>query len=320
MDGKNFNPTGPRKDRAKFSARGIEFVLAAVLIVAAGLKVYQRFLHFDPRIAPQGILQFCALIQAEILLCIWLCLGGFPRARFVVCLTCFSSFAVEAIFMAAHARPSCGCFGNVKIAPQISAGFDLSAVAALLWTRCLRRDEKPMRIARAISGLGAAMVVSALLWSIYFLRPTAVVADNKTVSAPDGTLVVLEPASWVNTPFPFFNEIDCGNQLRRGRWLLVLYHYDCDSCRQAIPKYRSLALNSRNDSGQPYLAFIAVPPLAPGGQDPVPPSASYAHLSLRPDHDWFATTPVVVALQDGKVLVAADGENAVRPPDIPQWR
>jgi hypothetical protein len=51
----------------------------------------------------------------------------------------------------------------------------------------------------------------------------------------------------------------------------------------------------------------------------VAPSSSYLRLSLKPDHDWFATTPVVAALVDGNVLWANEGEDAVHPPELPDF-
>jgi hypothetical protein len=102
--------------------------------------------------------------------------------------------------------------------------------------------------------------------------------------------------------------------------LVVLYHSDCDSCQQAIPQYQRVAAQASNDSNQPRIAFVSMPPAAPPGQDPVADSPAYLHLALKPDHDWFATTPVVAALADGQVIAAFDGEQAVHPPDVSVWR
>jgi thiol-disulfide isomerase/thioredoxin len=120
-----------------------------------------------------------------------------------------------------------------------------------------------------------------------------------------GGLVVLEPASWLNHPFPLLDEIDNSAPLRAGRWLVLFYHYDCSDCQTAIPAYEALA-------NRVHIAFVAMPPL---GQSPVTDSPQYLNLRLRPDHDWFATTPLVVTLEDGQVAAFAEGENAIHPPD-----
>ena len=114
------------------------------------------------------------------------------------------------------------------------------------------------------------------------------------------------------------------NPLRQGRWLVVLYHPDCDSCRAAIPLYAALATATEaaaeRDQTKPRIAFVAMPPVVTPADDPVVPSTAYLHLNLKPDHDWFATTPVVAAIDDGRVIFAAEGEQAVQPPTIAAWR
>jgi hypothetical protein len=300
-------------------ARGVETVLALVLMIAAVLKGYQLFSHSSPVIP--GLMRskiiLAVLIEAEILLSVWLLVGGFRRIRFIIALVCFSMFAVAAGYEAFRAMPSCGCFGNVKVPPAITAAFDVLAVIALWITRPRRlrvTNVLPSR-RRALCGAIVAASATAILWTGYFLKVAP--ADSLSPEAGDGDLVVLEPQSWVNLPFPLLNDIENGDQLRTGRWLLVLYHYDCDSCLQAIPNYRLWAMAAGNDDTRPRLAFIAMPPVAPEGQEPVTPSATYQRLLLRPDHDWFATTPVVVALKDGRVFVAVDGDAAIHPPQVP---
>jgi hypothetical protein len=284
-----------------------------VLLVAAALKSHQLFTGPVPPTA--GLIHsrpiLSVLIQSELLLALWLLIGGFNRARFICATTCFTLFAIVALYEAFHAMPSCGCFGNVKVPPAITAGFDIAAVIALWLTRKQPRNGSPSRW-RITIGATAALALSAALWIGFALKQTPA-ASTATGSSAD--LVILDPSAWVNKPFPLFDQIDGSAPLKSGRWLLLFYHYDCDDCRQAIPAYRALA------PGDAFrIAFIAMPPLAPAGQDPVADSTDHAHLSLRPDHDWFATTPVVAALQDGRVLAAADGEAAIHPPAIPQWR
>jgi hypothetical protein len=142
---------------------------------------------------------------------------------------------------------------------------------------------------------------------------------TKRASAHDHTtradnLIILDPSSWLNQTFPLLDEIIDGGSLQKGRWLVVFYHFDCDTCRQAIPAYLS-HLDELTVNGA-RMAFVQMPPDPPADQDLVAPSRDYLHLKLRPDRDWFATTPVVVAVEDGKVIWAKDGEDAAEPPHI----
>jgi hypothetical protein len=289
-------------------------------MVAAVLKTYQFYRHSIPFIPGliRGKLILTSSVEAEILLSIWLLVGGFAGTRSLAALICFGVFAMIAGYEALRAMPSCGCFGNVKVSPAVTATFDVVAVIALWFTRPHRPTVPSLSPSRrrALCGAVVAAAATAILWNGYLLKLAP--ANSFSAIEGDGVLVVLEPQSWLNKQLEIIGDIDSGEPLRHGRWLLVFYHYDCDDCRQAIPRYCALTTESGNSSVRSHLAFIAMPPLAPSAEeDPVPASPSYLHLKLHPSHDWFATTPVVAALQDGKVLFAADGEQAVYPPQWP---
>lgn len=296
----------------------VEVALALVLLAAGGLKSYQLF--FKPDSLAPGLLHskifVGGLVQVELLLGTWLLMGGLNRIRFFVAFICFVLFATVAGYEAMRALPSCGCFGLLKVSPKITVGLDLLAIV-LLWITRPRARQNPGKIvhrAQVVVPITLALVVSGIFWLKYFQK-------SAPAALPDSTndLVVLEPASWVNKQFALFDEIDGGGPLRRGRWLLVFYHYDCDSCREAIPIYETLATATSTKPGSPKIAFIAMPPIAPPDQEPVSSSSHCLRLTLLSDHDWFATTPVVAALDDGNVLWADDGDNAVHPPSISQW-
>lgn len=150
---------------------------------------------------------------------------------------------------------------------------------------------------------------------MYFLKIPLNSALAEAGEARAGGLLVLDPATWVGRPFPLFDEIDGSGPLRGGRWLVVMYHYDCDDCRKAIPDYQTLAVSQTGYR----VAFVAIPPFAAAGIEPVAESEDYPRLRLREDHDWFATTPVVAVLENGRVLAAAEGQAAMLPPEIPRW-
>jgi hypothetical protein len=231
----------------------------------------------------------------------------------------FSIFAAVASDEAAHAMSSCGCFGNLKIPPLLTAILDLSAVGALwwAWSRERRISISTPIMSRVLAGLALLIFLSGVLWTVYAFRFVVSVAAVSSPLAAANDLVILDSTSWLNKPFPLLSSIDGADELRSGRWYLLMYHYDCDSCLEAILNYRSFA--SAQDARSRYrVAFIAMPPLPPPGKDPVPPSDRYLHLILRPDHDWFATTPVIVELDNGLVTFAAEGDKAVHPPNQPQ--
>jgi hypothetical protein len=131
-------------------------------------------------------------------------------------------------------------------------------------------------------------------------------------------VIMLAPANWKNKSFPLFNEISTSSSLRSGRWLVVLYHYDCDSCLEAIARYRAVAVSGAAKDANVKVAFVAMPPV-PAGADPAGSCSDCLHLALRPDHDWLGTTPLVIALDQGRVLQAEQGKQALEPLVIPAW-
>jgi hypothetical protein len=302
----------------------VEAVLGAALLLGAGFKAHQLLSRSTSVILGllHGKLMLAELIQLELLLALWLLIGGFPRSRFITSITCFGLFACVAFYEAARAMPSCECFGNVKVPPLVTGSFDLAAVTSLWFTRPAWDSivERVPSRQRLFFGLTLAGLLSTGLWSAYAVRIHGHDASIAAAAAAgDGALVVLEPENWVNKPFPLLDEIDGAKDLRSGRWLVVLYHYDCDSCLEAIPRYRAFAVSEVARNAGIRVAFIAMPP-TPVGADPVGISPNYLHLALRPDHDWFATTPVAVALENARVIEARQGDHAVAPPDIPGWR
>jgi hypothetical protein len=308
-----------RADRS----RQLEILLALVLLTAAGLKGHALYRNASPILA--GLVHtkilFASIIQAEIFLSIWLLTGGLPRSRFLCAIGSFCIFAAAAIYEAVHSLPTCGCFGEIKVPPMATAGFDILVVIALWFSRPPLRAGAivPTTRNRLIAGITAAGICTTGLWAVVFFKAVSAHAENAVSAQAEGNLVVLDPASWLNKPFPLFDDIDGSNQLHSGRWLLVMYHYDCDSCLQAIPNYSILASQSLG-SRAPRIAFLAMPPVDSPGQDPVRSAPNYVRLILRANHNWFATTPVVVAIQDGQVLLAIDGEMAIHPPEVAQWR
>jgi hypothetical protein len=226
--------------------RSIERSLAVVLTTAALSKTQAQFLNsrqsnlgpFDPRDL------FALLILVELVLALWLVVGGFDRIRFICGIGCFALFLVFSLYEVSQLAPSCGCFGRARVPPAITATFDLTVVIALWFTH---RDH----------------VLCTAIWKhrkgfatgsgLVFLAGLAI-ADARTHRPSEANAgiepLVLDPIAWVNRPFPLFDSIDGASVMERGRWLLVFYHFDCDACRNAIPKYRARA-SARNNAKAP---------------------------------------------------------------------
>lgn len=70
---------------------------------------------------------------------------------------------------------------------------------------------------------------------------------------------VLELETWVGKKLPILEHIDIGDQLKKGTWLILLYHYDCPGSGQAIPMYEQMAPDLAGNEDFLRIALIAVP-------------------------------------------------------------
>jgi hypothetical protein len=120
----------------------------------------------------------------------------------------------------------------------------------------------------------------------------------------NGSVVLLEPEKWAGRPLPILGHIDVADRISAGSWTVVLYHHDCSTCLDLLPQLESKARSGRK------IALIEMPPYAPEGQSPVSRSSVCLRGRLSDQRDWFATTPVVMSLAEGRVTAVADGEQA----------
>jgi hypothetical protein len=128
----------------------------------------------------------------------------------------------------------------------------------------------------------------------------------------DGKFVILKPKTWLGRPFALIEHIDVGSQLAKGQWFVLLYQDDCPDCHKAIPIYEDLAGRSTTTR----VALIEMPPYGNRAGDGRlgPPGCVRGRLSDK--RDWFATTPLVVLVREGKVLAALAKEWIERPDEF----
>jgi hypothetical protein len=307
------NGRGLYSARARL-CRPVEILLSLLLVVAASLKAHQLFRGEIPVLlgSIQSRFFLTLLLQGELLLAILLGVGAWPRIRSAAAIICFTIFAMASGYEAVRALPSCGCFGNVKTPPLAVASLDVGAVIAICWIRpSLTVSRLKMSSIRRSIGAAATAIAAISPWALYAFANHQDAAGTVT-----GDLVILEPHAWVGKELTLLSDIKDGQKIAQGQWLVLFYHYDCDSCLKAIPNYAAWARNNKKVN----LALIAMPPFAPSPSDPVLITPDYIlRLRLKQTHEWFATTPVVAALNNGKVLFAIDGDDAITPPAGIRW-
>ena len=116
----------------------------------------------------------------------------------------------------------------------------------------------------------------------------------------DGKIVVLESEKWIGKRFPLLDYINIGNKFKEGKWLVVLYHHNCSDCQAAMPKYRHAANTLADQLGEPRVVLVEMPPYADGeAMQNVGRQLVTARLS--DNREWFAKTPIELAITDGVV-------------------
>ena len=283
---------------------GLRVLLSAVLIVAAGLKAHQ--LATEP-VVVNGLFSsrwfLCLTIQAEFGFGLWMLLGPYPQVLRRAGIALFVGFGAVAVAKLLLGASSCGCFGRVEVSPLLTSVFDFGA-AALLFASRPRSAAFSHRLARLRAGVVVALWLAGGI-PASILTSTELATD---VRAPGfevaGDVVILEPEQWVGRPMPVLSDIDSGNLLARGEWLVVFYHHSCPVCEKVLPSYSPLGEASRLDPRQPRVALVEIPPFShervycQGCQ----------HLRLRSDREWFMTTPCEVHIRDGVALAVLQGD------------
>ena len=153
-------------------------------------------------------------------------------------LACFTLFTGVSFFKALSGYATCGCFGRVPVNPWYTAILDLTIVLSLLRWRP-RGQERPFSV--NLRQLPVQVAVVFAFWLVVGLPAgyamgsyTPPTLSDTGVFIGDSKIVVLEPEMWIGKRFPLLDYIDIGGKLKDGNWLVLLYHYDCPKCREAI--------------------------------------------------------------------------------------
>lgn len=295
--------------------RLVTIALGCILAIAAAFKLEQLLTEPDfkhPGSVPRII--SIIVVEAEIAFSVWLLSGVWIRAARLCAMMCFGLFAVVAAAEGYSGWESCGCFGRLKLNPWIMVAFDLVAVAVLAFAK----SDAAQPLARTANRIMAYASVAGILMAATGLAliqaNTGQTSDVLGTYNPGGNLVVLEPDRWIGESFPLLKHIDIGEQLASGKWLVVLHHHDCSTCREAIPRYEQLARSTARQATSPLVALVEMPPYGSSDDQQVLSPSSCLLGKLTDQREWFATTPLVVTLEDGQVVAWIEGEQAIDPP------
>ncbi|GHT41904.1 hypothetical protein FACS189443_4280 [Planctomycetales bacterium] len=291
-------------DRAKSRlgvSRGgtiVRFFVAAVLLLAAGLKAYQ--LATVPFLG-EGILHArwfnILIVNFELFFGIWLVYGLLPQWTNRAATSLFCLFAVVSFYKAISGETSCGCFGSVTVNPWITMTFDLFIVF-VMWVCRPKQETQSGNLAAMIGSIFISWLVLAvpLTWIAVTYEPAVLTKSGEIVGSSQS--VLLNPRDWIDEKFPLLQFVDIPVELGEGTWCVLLYRKSCADCRKQFERRRDRKISVEDERG---IVFLET-----GGYTQNELKKTFddgiGHWGcLKPVHHWFIETPVMFKLRDGVV-------------------
>lgn len=281
----------------------VMWIAGLFLIGASVLKIQQ--LVTEPVIS-KGFWEswefFLIQIPLELGLGIWLVCGLFRKAGWLLGLIAFGGFIGVTLFKALAGEASCGCFGKVHVNPWITLSLvDIPIFLLLAIFRPKGEKLLPPPWPKAVHFFAIAMPTFILLPAVeYFL------IANKPPMVSEKYEVV-DTKQWEQKEWPMLDYIDIKEQLQNGDWVVLLYHYDCPNCTEAIPKYEEMYKSLAGNENVLNFAFVEMQPYGNEQQQLISSDNKVVRGKLNEAKEWLAETPIVVILRDGKVIKAWQG-------------
>ena len=287
----------------RFGFTQFRFVVATILLLAAGLKAYQLATAPLPPVVQGSVFTpllellndryfLMAVVVGEILFALVLIADIWRQWTWLLSLLGFSVFTLVSLMKGLSGETSCGCFGTVTVNPWITAGLDLIIAAFLMIFR--------ERIDWTFPPLDGKKVQAVLIvW--FVLAGLALFAMLSLKQSPHATLgkefigldgrknIMLEPETWIGKEFPLVSRFvlsDGAEVLQQGTWHVLLVQPDCPECRKMMKELEEKQTEN--------IAIVVVPTRA----GKIPPT-SFPIFWLDRQNGWFADTPCVVKLVEG---------------------
>ena len=176
-----------------------------------------------------------ATVEFEFFFGLWLLANLWAKPTWAAALACFGLFTCVSVCKAISGHATCGCFGRVAVNPWYTGTLDVAVILSLLrW----RPKESFFAIQRATAVLVIWLAVGLpAAYAMASYSPATLSEAGEVMG--NGKIVVLEPEKWIGKHFPLLDYIDIGDKLKKGKWVVLLYHHDCAKCQKAIKDHHS---------------------------------------------------------------------------------
>jgi len=254
------------------------------------------------------VLRFSIGVELAVVGVMWL----LPRLARPVGIAMLAAFVPVLIGDLALGASSCGCFGAVQVSPVVTFVMDIGFLLGL-WL--LGRRAAPLAASPTLPTL---QVVAAGLWTVasfavaFGLTAGSTPAPGDSLAVATGSAAVPAEgfylpryADWIGQPWsdvPISAWIvGAPDDLGTGRRLVLFYRKDCEHCHALMEAF--------------FVGELAVPTTAVA----VPERGGFPTVGVQPfpcdqcsraelpaGVDWFLQTPVLVRLEGGVVVCAAE--------------
>ena len=222
------------------------------------------------------------------LFALWLTVTRHRRLAWWACFILFATFAAYIGILWGNGAASCGCFGASSVPPQVTFFIDIGVLLALLACRAGATPPPTPPTSARWRGVLPTLIV-ALPATAFAVEP---------LFAADGRPTPVEPAQWAGRSFDFADEIEHGERLRRGRWVVLFHHPGCRDCEAALTHVAARAAYGAADSPKFALVSTAATAAAAGS---APPPGFGLRTRLRQPDQLVLPTPTTVMIEDGVV-------------------
>jgi thiol-disulfide isomerase/thioredoxin len=268
-------------------------VVGLLLMLASTLKAHE--LATTTFITDEEVASWpkMAYITLEFGFGLWLCVGLYSVITRRIAIGCFAVFLSVSLYKGISGEETCRCFGSIEISPWSTALLDAIVLLALSLVRPAT-DRAGCRKTWMLLGLCAPFILLGA-------GPVAWTVARDWMADSSSRAGVIRLGDLMGREFPLFHEIDIGERLGTGKWIVVLFRQDCPDCLREIPRYQRLATEIAGGERSVRIAIIEVPPY---GDQAMEQWSGLTLGKLNETRNWFVKTPMTFGL-DNRIVVPA---------------
>jgi hypothetical protein len=273
----------------------MRLVVAIILLVAAMLKAYQ--LATTPSLG-EGLLHArwfnIFVVEFELFFGIWLFFGMLPRLTWIATTGLFATFFGVTFYEAVTGKISCNCFGNFSLNPWITMIFDLFIIVLLVYFRPNKSNIEKWKgifsqyYRQFILFIGIYVLLGSVVYGWIIQRTYERLEYIGQVL--ESNVVQIEPGLWIGKEFPLRDYVVNGQEILRGKWILLFSRPGCNDCKTIKTKLLE------NEDQNTMLAFLDTTAMVTNNS-----KINTKNFRLALEINWVVETPIIVELSEGIV-------------------